>query len=128
MRVANPATDLTKEQALLWHRILHKKGWIAPLWPKEYGGPGWSITKRFIWEQETSRAGTLPPLAFSVTMVGPVIYTFGTDAQKQNVIRISKRLALDAFFQQVMMEEMDLGGLIEGKRDEGRRMKDGRQG
>jgi alkylation response protein AidB-like acyl-CoA dehydrogenase len=82
MRVANPETDLTKQQSLLWHRILYRKGWIAPLWPQEYGGPGWSLTRRFIWDQETSRAGTLPPLAFSVTMVGPVIYTFGTDAQK----------------------------------------------
>ena len=86
MRVPNPETDLTKEQSLLWHRILHKKGWIAPLWPKEYGGPGWSITRRFIFEQETSRAGTLPPLAFSVTMVGPVIYTFGNDAQKKKYL------------------------------------------
>jgi len=82
MRVANPETDLSKEQMLLWHRILHKKGWIAPLWPREYGGPGWSITRRFIFEQETTRAGTMPPLAFSVTMVGPVIYTFGNEAQK----------------------------------------------
>src|SRR5579872_4531457 len=86
MRVPNPETDLTKEQSLLWHRILYKKGWIAPLWPKEYGGPGWSITRRFIFEQETSRAGTLPPLAFSVTMVGPVIYSFGNDAQKQKFL------------------------------------------
>jgi alkylation response protein AidB-like acyl-CoA dehydrogenase len=86
MRVPNPETDLTKAQMLLWHRILHKKGWIAPLWPKEYGGPGWSITQRFIFEQETSRAGTLPPLAFSVTMVGPVIYTFGNDAQKKRFL------------------------------------------
>ena len=82
MRVTNPETDLTKQQSLLWHKILHRKGWVAPLWPKEHGGPGWSLTQRFIWEQETTRAGTLPPLAFSVTMVGPVIYTFGTDAQK----------------------------------------------
>jgi alkylation response protein AidB-like acyl-CoA dehydrogenase len=86
MRVPNPETDLTKEQMLLWHRILHKKGWIAPLWPKEYGGPGWSITRRFIFEQETTRAGTLPPLAFSVTMVGPVIYTFGNEAQKKRFL------------------------------------------
>jgi alkylation response protein AidB-like acyl-CoA dehydrogenase len=86
MRVANPERDLTKEQSLLWHRILHKKGWVAPLWPKEYGGPGWSITQRFIWEQETTRAGVLPPLAFSVTMVGPVIYTFGTKAQKDKYL------------------------------------------
>jgi hypothetical protein len=82
MRVPNPDTDLSKEQMLLWHRILHKRGWIAPLWPKEHGGTGWSITRRFIFDQETTRAGTLPPLAFSVTMVGPVIYTFGNEAQK----------------------------------------------
>src|SRR6476659_11035341 len=86
MRVPNQETDLTKEQMLLWHRILHKKGWIAPLWPKEHGGPGWSITRRFIFEQETTRAGTMPPLAFSVTMVGPVIYTFGNEAQKKKFL------------------------------------------
>ena len=69
MRVPNPETDLTKEQSLLWHRILYRKGWVAPLWPKEYGGPGWTITQRYIFEQETSRAGTLPPLPFGITMV-----------------------------------------------------------
>ena len=37
MRVPNPETDLSKEQMLLWHRILYQKGWIAPLWPKEHG-------------------------------------------------------------------------------------------
>src|ERR1700740_1109789 len=77
MRVPNPETDLTKEQMLLWHRILHKKGWVAPLWPKEHGVPRCGTTQRFIFEQEPSRAGALPPLAFGVTMVGPVIYTFG---------------------------------------------------
>jgi len=86
MRVANPEIDLTKEQSLLWHRILYKKGWIAPSWPKEYGGPGWTIAQRYIFEQETSRAGTLPPLPFGVTMVGPVIYTFGNDAQKEKFL------------------------------------------
>lgn len=86
MRVPNSETDLSKEQSLLWHKLLHKKGWVAPLWPKEYGGPGWSLTQRFIWERETTRAGTLPPLAFSVTMVGPVIYTFGTAAQKEKFL------------------------------------------
>jgi alkylation response protein AidB-like acyl-CoA dehydrogenase len=86
MRVPNPETDLTKEQSMLWHRILFKKGWIAPLWPKQHGGTGWSIIQRFIWDQETARAGTLPPLAFSVTMVGPVIYTYGNEAQKQKFL------------------------------------------
>jgi hypothetical protein len=67
MRVANPHTDLTKQQMLLWHRILHKKGWIAPSWPKEFGGAGWSITQRYIWEQEAAAADTFPPLPFGLT-------------------------------------------------------------
>src|SRR5258705_10439233 len=83
MRVPNPETDLSKEQMLLWHRILFRKGWIAPLWPKEYGGPGWWITRGFSFEQEKSRAGTLPPLAFSGTQVGPGIYHFGNAQQKK---------------------------------------------
>src|SRR5580693_1837218 len=86
MHVPNPETDLSKEQILLWHKLLHKQGWIAPLWPKEYGGPGWTITRRFIFEQETARAGALPPLAFSVTMVGPVIYAFGNETQKRKFL------------------------------------------
>jgi len=86
MRVNNPYTDLTKQQMLLWHRILHKKGWIAPSWPKEFGGTGWSITQRYLWEQETAVADTLPPLAFGLTMVGPVIYTFGTAPQRERFL------------------------------------------
>jgi alkylation response protein AidB-like acyl-CoA dehydrogenase len=86
MRVPSPETDLTKEQMMLWHKILHKKGWIAPLWPKEYGGPGWTLMQRYIWEQEAGLAGAMPPLAFSITMVGPVIYTFGNDEQKKKYL------------------------------------------
>src|SRR5258706_3097749 len=89
IRVPNPETDLTKEQTMLWHRILYKKGWIAPLWPKEYGGTGWAITQRFIWEQETSRAGTLPPLAFSVSMVGPRSYTYRDRPPQRHVLSMS---------------------------------------
>jgi alkylation response protein AidB-like acyl-CoA dehydrogenase len=86
MRVPNPSTDLTKQQMLLWHRILHEKGWIAPSWPKEFGGPGWNITQRYIWEQEAAAADTVPPLPFGLTMVGPVIYTFGTARQRERYL------------------------------------------
>jgi alkylation response protein AidB-like acyl-CoA dehydrogenase len=34
--------ELGKEDFLSWHRILHKKGWVAPAWPVEYGGTGWT--------------------------------------------------------------------------------------
>jgi alkylation response protein AidB-like acyl-CoA dehydrogenase len=82
MLVEDPPGDLTKEQLMLWHRALHTKGWSAPHWPKQYGGAAWSEQQRLIWEQETARVGTFPLLPFSVNMVGPVIYTFGTPEQK----------------------------------------------
>src|SRR4051794_41963617 len=86
MRVPNAETDLSKEQMLLWHRILYKKGWIAPLWPKEYGGPGWAVSQRFFFGQETSRAGAVPPPAFYVTMGGAGLYPFGNEKEKQKVL------------------------------------------
>ncbi|WP_225010337.1 acyl-CoA dehydrogenase family protein [Novosphingobium percolationis] len=74
--------DLTKEDFLSWHRVLAKKGWIAPAWPVEYGGPGWTATQRYIWSEETARADCIRIMPFGITMVGPVIYTFGTAEQK----------------------------------------------
>ena len=74
--------ELGKEDFLSWHRVLAKKGWIAPAWPKEYGGTGWTTTQRYIWSEELARADALPILPFGINMVGPVIYTFGTPEQK----------------------------------------------
>jgi alkylation response protein AidB-like acyl-CoA dehydrogenase len=78
--------DLSKEDFLAWHKILGKKGWSAPAWPKEYGGTGWTATQRYIWLEENARGETIPPLPFGVSMVGPVIYTFGTPEQKQRFL------------------------------------------
>ncbi len=74
--------ELSKEDFLSWHRILAEKGWVAPAWPKEYGGPGWTATQRYIFSEELARADTIPILPFGINMVGPVIYTFGTAEQK----------------------------------------------
>ena len=72
---------LNKEDAVGWQRILYKKGWAAPAWPKKFGGTGWTATQRYIWDEET--AGETPLQSpFGLSMVGPVIYTFGNDEQK----------------------------------------------
>ncbi|HZC16534.1 MAG TPA: acyl-CoA dehydrogenase family protein [Caulobacteraceae bacterium] len=71
-----------KEDYVSWHRILAKKGWIAPSWPKEFGGANWTPTQKYIWSEELARADTLPILPFGISMVAPVIYTFGTPEQK----------------------------------------------
>ena len=74
--------ELAKEDFLAWHKVLAKKGWVAPAWPAEYGGTGWSSTQRYIWSEETARADCIRLMPFGLAMVGPVIYTFGTPEQK----------------------------------------------
>ena len=71
-----------KEDYTAWHRILAKKGWIAPSWPKEFGGTDWTPTQKYIWSEEQARADTIAILPFGISMVAPVIYTFGTPEQK----------------------------------------------
>ena len=78
--------EMSKEDILRWHRILYKKGWVVPHWPVEYGGTGWSITQRYIWNEENARAETSPLLPFGLSMVGPVIYTFGNEEQKKRFL------------------------------------------
>ena len=78
--------ELAKDDFLAWHRVLHKKGWVAPAWPVEYGGTGWTSTQRYIWSEETARADCIRLLPFGLAMVGPVIYAFGTPEQKAHFL------------------------------------------
>ena len=66
-----------------WHKALFDQNWIAPSWPKEYGGTGWSLMQQHIFNEENALAGAPMIMPFSISMVGPVIYTFGTDEQKK---------------------------------------------
>ncbi|MEO0439622.1 MAG: acyl-CoA dehydrogenase family protein [Pseudomonadota bacterium] len=75
--------ELSPEDMTAWHKILGKKGWSVPAWPTEYGGTGWTPTQRYIWSEENARVNAVMPLPFGVAMVGPVIYTFGNDEQKE---------------------------------------------
>jgi alkylation response protein AidB-like acyl-CoA dehydrogenase len=85
---ANAAVDglHDHDEQMEWHKILYKKGWVAPHWPKEVGGPGLDVTERFILseELELASAPTLSP--FGLSMVGPLITQFGTKAQKERFL------------------------------------------
>jgi alkylation response protein AidB-like acyl-CoA dehydrogenase len=74
---------VSKEDTRTWHKILYEQGWIAPNWPVEYGGTGWTITQKHIFSEEFQAAHCPRLSPFGLTMVGPVVYTFGTDEQKQ---------------------------------------------
>ena len=65
-----------------WQKKLYDRGWIAPNWPVEFGGTGWTATQKYIYETERSEAGIPPTIPFGLSMVGPVIYQFGNQEQK----------------------------------------------
>jgi alkylation response protein AidB-like acyl-CoA dehydrogenase len=65
-----------------WHKALHEKGWSAPSWPKEYGGPGWTAKQREIFSMECARVGVPALPSMGITLCGPVIMRYGTDEQK----------------------------------------------
>ena len=75
---------LTKEDMVNWYNKLSMKGWMAPNWPKEYGGTDWTVTQRFIFNNECAEAYAPDgEYTFGVTMVGPVIIKYGTEEQKK---------------------------------------------
>jgi alkylation response protein AidB-like acyl-CoA dehydrogenase len=78
--------ELTKDDLLRWHRLLAAKGWVAPAWPKEWGGTDWTVVERYIFEEECGYAGTPPLVAFGLRMCAPVLFRFGTDAQKKRFL------------------------------------------
>ena len=67
---------------LRWHRVLARRGWSAPSWPKEHGGTGWSATQRYIFSRECTAADAPRIFSMGLRMVGPVIMKFGTPEQK----------------------------------------------
>ena len=77
---------VSKDDILTWQRILSKKGWFAVNWPEEYGGTGWSITQKHIFQNELADANTPTLVPFGVSMCGPVVYTFGTQEQKDRFL------------------------------------------
>lgn len=101
-----------KASQVAWQKKLASKGWIAPNWPKEYGGPGLSATQRHILHAELSGAGTPNVAPFGVSMVAPVIMAFGNEAQKKE--HLPKILSSDVWWCQGYSEPgagSDLAGL-----------------
>jgi alkylation response protein AidB-like acyl-CoA dehydrogenase len=72
--------------SLPWQRILHARGWAAPSWPKQYGGPGWNEVQRAIFAAECARAGAPSLAPMGLKMVGPVIMGYGTPEQKAHYL------------------------------------------
>lgn len=77
---------LDKADYVQWMQLLHSKGWVAGHWPVEHGGQEWSSLERFVFEDELARQGCPWIIPFGVKYVGPVIYSFGSQAQKERFL------------------------------------------
>ncbi len=73
---------LPPEKIIPWHRKLFQQGWIAPGWPKEYGGMGATLAQQLILQEELARRGAPTLSRQGLGHIGPILMRFGSDAQK----------------------------------------------
>ena len=64
---AEMSGQFSMEEIMQWHKVLYEKGWAAPHWPEQYGGPGFDAAQRFIFSEEMALAGApgLSPFGLS---------------------------------------------------------------
>lgn len=74
---------LGKQDMEQWHAILNAHGWLASHWPVEWGGTGWTVMQRFIFETETAMAHAPRIVQFGLSMLAPVLIRYGSEAQKK---------------------------------------------
>jgi alkylation response protein AidB-like acyl-CoA dehydrogenase len=82
-RKVRSGLKIEKDDYVRWQKLLHRHGWFAGSWPTEYGGQGWNLVKQLIFTQESAICNAPMIIPYGVNMVGPVIYTYGTDAQRR---------------------------------------------
>ncbi|MAY87590.1 MAG: pimeloyl-CoA dehydrogenase large subunit [Pseudooceanicola sp.] len=77
---------LAKSDFQRWEKILATRNWLTVGWPAAEGGPGFTATQRYLFEQEYSTLPTPRLKQFGIGMIGPVIYSFGNDNQKRRFL------------------------------------------
>ena len=83
-----PSVFSDPDIGMAWQRALHKKGWGAPGWPVEHGGPDWTSAQRWIFETECARAGT----------------------PNVNVMGVTEELDIGAYFKRLLAFDTLFGG------------------
>ncbi len=72
-----------------WRKVLFERGYLAPNWPKAYGGGGLSALEQVILAEEFTRAGVPGGGAndvFGIQMLGNTILQWGTEEQKSHYL------------------------------------------
>ena len=76
----------SREEYLVWPHILRAQGWSMPSWPKEYGGPGWTLTQRHLFTEIATVAGAPYIRSAPEKLVGPLLMAVGTPEQKAHYL------------------------------------------
>ena len=74
-------SELTKADMENWHSLLNAKGWLAPNWPKEFGGAEWNAVEKHIFEEESAMVSAPRIVPFGLGMLAPVLQKFGSKEQ-----------------------------------------------
>ncbi len=69
-----------------WWDKLYAKGWVAPGWPREWGGMELGAAKMLIYMEEMERHGVARAPEQGITQVGPILMRYGTPAQQQHYL------------------------------------------
>jgi alkylation response protein AidB-like acyl-CoA dehydrogenase len=75
-----------KDELIRWQSILNQQGWLVPNWPEHHGGPGWTLTQKYIFSQEFANASAPLVSPFGIAMIGPVLIEFGSEQQKKRYL------------------------------------------
>ncbi len=81
-----PNRRLNVKEAMPWFAKLHEKGWVAPAWPKEYGGMGLSAYQQIIFQEELDRIGAFYMPNGGVGLLGPMLIRYGSEEQKAHFL------------------------------------------
>ncbi|MBM3486485.1 MAG: acyl-CoA dehydrogenase [Alphaproteobacteria bacterium] len=76
------STRSTYERTQWWHKQIFARGWIAPHWPREYGGMEATLNQQIILKEEFARAGAPELSGQGLNHIGPILMQFGTPEQK----------------------------------------------
>jgi len=87
---------------MAWRSKLAERGWIAPSWPKEYGGAALTLMQQFIMGEEMAEAYAPSVGGAGISMVGPTLIAHGTEEQKKEFL--PKILSGETFFCQGFSE------------------------
>ena len=71
---------------MAWLKKLATRGWVAPAWPKEYGGAGLSIMQQFIFNEELARGRAPRPNYLAIGLIGPTIIVHANEEQKRDYL------------------------------------------